>query len=617
MKSPDKKQANATLLRSQAEADLDRHPLAAAAVRPTDGLRHELEVHQIELEMQNQALRETQTALGESRDAYADLYELAPVGYLTLSDQGLILGINMTGAALLGVERQQLLKCRFARFVRPQDAGQWHMHFKEVLGQEERRDCELALLVGNGSRLDVQLYSQRLIKDGQTHAVRMVMTDITERKHAQEALREQEEFFRLLAENVYDFIAVLDLDGRRLYSSPSYRRFVGAAMDLPGTDSFADVHPEDRERVKRVFVETVKTGIGQQIDYRFMHANGDIRDMESRGSVIRNAEGRVTRVVVVSHDVTEKKQVEQQLRIAAAAFESQEGIVVTDVNSVVLRINRAFSEITGYTAEEAVGKYMNFLMSDRHDAQFFATMWETIVRDGAWRGDIWNRIKNGEVHPHRITINAVKDSAGIVTHYVGVYSDITERKVLEEQVHQMAFHDPLTKLPNRRLLSDRLNQAMASSKRSGYYSALVFLDLDNFKSLNDLHGHDVGDMLLVEAAERLKGCVREMDTVARFGGDEFVVMLSELVADKAESISQAGIVAEKIRITLSNTYLLTVKHEGRADMAVQHRCTASIGIALFIGNEAGEDDILKWADTAMYQAKEAGRNSIHFYDPKA
>lgn len=173
--------------------------------------QHELKVHQIELEMQNAALQEAQTALGESRDAYADLYEFAPVGYLTLTDQGRILGINMTGAALLGVERQQLLEFQFARFVRPEDAGQWHRHFKEVLSQEEKRDCELALLVGNGSRLDVQLHSQRMVKDRQAHTVRVVMTDITERKHVQEALREQEAFFRLLAENVYDFISVLDL----------------------------------------------------------------------------------------------------------------------------------------------------------------------------------------------------------------------------------------------------------------------------------------------------------------------------------------------------------------------------------------------------------------------
>ncbi|MDP2155533.1 MAG: GGDEF domain-containing protein, partial [Sulfuricella sp.] len=190
------------------------------------------------------------------------------------------------------------------------------------------------------------------------------------------------------------------------------------------------------------------------------------------------------------------------------------------------------------------------------------------------------------------------------------------RKQMEDQVRQLAFYDTLTKLPNRRLLNDRLIQAMAASKRSGCYGAVMFLDLDNFKPLNDTHGHAVGDLLLIEVADRLKSCVREMDTVARFGGDEFVVMLSDLNADKDESTSQAEIVAEKIRIALSEPYLLIIKHEGKADTTVEHHCAASIGVALFFNHEASQDEILKWADTAMYQAKEAGGNQIEFYDAK-
>jgi len=195
--------------------------------------------------------------------------------------------------------------------------------------------------------------------------------------------------------------------------------------------------------------------------------------------------------------------------------------------------------------------------------------------------------------------------------------NITERKQMEHQVRQLALYDTLTKLPNRRLLNDRLSQTMAASKRGSCYSALMFLDLDNFKLLNDKHGHGIGDLVLIEAAHRLKSCVREIDTVARFGGDEFVVILSDLNADKAESTSQAGMAAEKIRVTLSGPYLLTIKHEGKAETTVEHHCTVSIGVALFINHEASQDDILKWADTAMYQAKEAGRNLIRFSDAKA
>jgi diguanylate cyclase (GGDEF)-like protein len=199
---------------------------------------------------------------------------------------------------------------------------------------------------------------------------------------------------------------------------------------------------------------------------------------------------------------------------------------------------------------------------------------------------------------------------------IGTHTDITERKAMEDQVRQMAFYDTLTKLPNRRLLNDRLSQTMAANKRSGCYGAVMFLDLDNFKPLNDTHGHEAGDLLLIQAADRLRACVRGMDTVARFGGDEFVVMASELDIDPAESAAQAGIIAEKIRSALAVPYRLKLKHEGKADVFIEHRCTASIGVALFINHEASQNEILKWADIAMYRAKEAGRNSIRFHEAK-
>ena len=228
-----------------------------------------------------------------------------------------------------------------------------------------------------------------------------------------------------------------------------------------------------------------------------------------------------------------------------------------------------------------------------------------LCKDGSWR---WI-LGRGMVVSH--------SADGKPLRLVGTNTDITERKQIGDQVQQLAFYDPLTSLPNRRLLNDRLSQAMAANKRSGCYGALMFLDLDNFKPLNDAHGHEVGDLLLIDAADRLKSCVREMDTVARFGGDEFVVIASELDTDKAESAVQAGIIAEKIRSTLSEPYLLTIKNEGKADTSIEHHCTVSVGVALFVNHEASQGDILKWADKAMYQAKEAGRNSIRFYEAEA
>lgn len=208
----------------------------------------------------------------------------------------------------------------------------------------------------------------------------------------------------------------------------------------------------------------------------------------------------------------------------------------------------------------------------------------------------------------------IMNKKGELEKFMGITEDITERKNAEEEVRKLAFYDTLTQLPNRRMVIDRLGQAMAASKRSGRYGAVMFLDLDNFKSLNDTHGHVMGDLLLIEVAHRISRCVREMDTVARFGGDEFVVMLQTLDVDKNIAVEKAGIVAEKIRKTLAKAYFLIRKHEGAVDTTVEHHCTASIGVTLYLNQDISQEDIFKWADMAMYQAKADGRNLIRFFD---
>ncbi len=277
-------------------------------------------------------------------------------------------------------------------------------------------------------------------------------------------------------------------------------------------------------------------------------------------------------------------------------------------------VNDALVRMLGYGSKtDLIGKtiYELFVPEFREDlrervAKVISTLGQAPLTETAMLRHDSTRVE--------VETSAAAFRQGDVVWNVSIIRDITERKKMEGQIHQLAFYDPLTKLPNRRLLDDRLRQTMAASKRSGCYGALMFLDLDNFKPLNDRHGHVVGDLLLIEAADRLKTCVRETDTVARFGGDEFVVMLSELDVDKAESTAQTGIIAEKIRNKLSETYLLTILDKEGTKTCIEHQCTASIGVTLFINNEASQDDILKWADTAMYKAKEQGRNTIRFYD---
>ncbi len=322
--------------------------------------------------------------------------------------------------------------------------------------------------------------------------------------------------------------------------------------------------------------------------------------------------------LIFQNDEKEKRAAElfianKELSIAATVFESQEGMFVTDANNNILRVNHAFTKITGYSAVEVIGKTPHLLSSGKQDKAFYTAMWKSLNNTGEWAGEIWNRRKNGEVYPQHLVITAVKGTAGVVSNYVATLIDITISKAASEAIKTLAFYDPLTLLPNRRLLLDRLSQTMSANTRNKTYGALMFLDLDNFKPLNDTHGHVVGDMLLIEAAQRLTNCMRDMDTVARFGGDEFVVILAELDEDKTASTAHAAIVAEKIRAVLSDPYVFTLTHDVQPDTTIEHRCSVSIGVVMFIDHASSQDDIIKWADTAMYEAKDSGRNQIRFY----
>ena len=472
-------------LRAAAEAKLDPLP-AQPLSRSAEELLHELQVHQIELEMQNEALRQAQMELEASRDRYVDLYEFAPVGYLTLSHTGLIEQINLTGAALLGEERKQLLQRRFARWVAPEDQDHWQRQFMQAMQKGEKQSCELPLQRSDGSR----------------------------------------------------FYAHMD------------------CLPLAGT---------------------------------------------------------VFRVRIALSDISTRRHAEEELRIAAIAFESQEGVMVTDSHGVIVRVNHAFTRLTGYRTEEAVGQTPALLRSGRHDKTFYDHMWQTLREKGYWQGEMWNRRKNGKVYAEWLTISAVKTPEGETTHYVGTFSEITKNKEAQAEIHRLAYYDPLTHLPNRRLLQDRLGQALASSTRNGRYGAVVFLDMDNFKTLNDTRGHGVGDLLLAEVALRLQIGVREGDTISRLGdtisrlgGDEFVLVLEDLSTDATEAAIQARLVGEKVRAALAHPYDL----DGQ-----EFHCTASLGLTLFRNHDASVDTLLKQADLALYQAKGAGRNCLRFFDP--
>jgi diguanylate cyclase (GGDEF)-like protein/PAS domain S-box-containing protein len=292
----------------------------------------------------------------------------------------------------------------------------------------------------------------------------------------------------------------------------------------------------------------------------------------------------------------------------------------TDSELRITYISPSDERLRGYKAEEVIGQHVFDLFNEEGIAIVTEALRKRhqTEREGNPFGfakfEAPHRCKDGSVLWGEVFSKAVRDEHGKITGYHGITRENTKRKQMQDQVRQLAFYDTLTQLPNRRLLIDRLNQKLIANKRTGNHGALMFIDLDNFKPLNDKYGHFVGDQLLIEVANRLKCCVREMDSVARFGGDEFVVLLGDLVADHAKSIAHAKVVAEKIRVRLSDVYQLNVTREGEAESIIEYRFSASIGVFVFLDHEASADNILKCADKAMYQAKAAGRNTIRFYE---
>jgi diguanylate cyclase (GGDEF)-like protein/PAS domain S-box-containing protein len=311
-------------------------------------------------------------------------------------------------------------------------------------------------------------------------------------------------------------------------------------------------------------------------------------------------------VVATITDISEHQTFERELRIAATVFDSNEAMFVTDAKANILRVNDAFLQTTGYSREEVIGKNPRILQSGRHTQEFYKNMWKCITQDGGWQGEIWDRRKNGEIYPKWATISSVTDKTGQVINYVSIFSDITAIKEAQDKVLQLAYFDSLTGLPNRRRLIEQLEKTLADSARNQSFGGLLFIDLDNFKVINDTLGHDQGDLLLKEVAKRLATILREVDTVARLGGDEFVIVLHELGDSREEAMSGARQVGEKLVAILRDPYSLK---------GSPYNCTGSVGISLFHGHEMGVDEILSSADVAMYEAKRLGRNGLRFFDP--
>jgi diguanylate cyclase (GGDEF)-like protein/PAS domain S-box-containing protein len=374
------------------------------------------------------------------------------------------------------------------------------------------------------------------------------------------------------------------------------------------------LYNKDRRRVLKES-KALFSGKHQVYEYRFVHKKGSLLWIRDEQQLIVDDNGLPKEVLAAWTEITDRKLEEIDLRIAATAFEVNEGILITDKTGRIIRVNSAFTRLTGYSMEEAIGQNPDILRSGMHDKEFYAKLWGELKQNRHWEGEVWDRHKNGNVYPVWLSITAVTDDTGEISHYVSAFFDISALKEAEEHIRNLAFYDPLTHLPNRRLMLDRLGIALVSSQRSQHHGALMMMDLDRFKILNDTQGHDLGDKLLIEVAKRLQSCVREGDTVARMGGDEFVVMLENLSKKPEEAAVQTLAVAEKIRESLAATYWLDLGSHTENKNHFEHHSSASIGLVLFLGHTVPINDLLKRADMAMYQAKHAGRDTIRVFDP--
>ena len=464
------------------------------------------------------------------------------------------------------------------------------------------RNAELLIgVAGTGLSLLLALLAWLMVS-GRSRALRMAATMTAE-------LRESEQKFRAIADCTVNWEVWWGLDGKPRWINPSVMEYTGYTVEeCMAMPDFAGqlIYFEDLPHVAPELLKGRQGLRGNDLEFRSVRKDGSLFWLSVSWVPISDARGVFTGFRTSGRDITERKQAEAELRIAAVAFDSRECTMVTDANSVILRVNSAFTESTGYTATEAVGQTPRLLKSDRHSATFFRDMWKSIDDSGGWQGEIWDRRKNGELYPKWLTISAVKGHDGAVTNYIGTHNDITERKKAEEKIEELAFFDTLTHLPNRTLLLDRLKQAMITGNRNRTFGAVLFIDLDHFKTLNDTLGHDKGDLLLQQVAQRLSACLREGDTVARFGGDEFVVVMECLSESPQEALTQTTFVGERMLAELNKIYRL-----GTMD----HRSTASIGATLFCGHQTSLEDLLKQADLAMYKSKETGRNALRFFDP--
>jgi len=543
-------------------------------------------------------------------------FEQAAVGLIHGALDGGIVRINQRAAEIFGYPRDELLAYNIRSLAAPECQAELRDNLAALRsGAQREYFAERRYRRKDGSWFDAAVSASLAPgDDGEPDYLMIVIKDITQRKAMQVALAQSEERFRMALESAREGVWEWRPDTDEAYFSPGWKAMLGYADDEIESSATAwrrVVEDKGLELFRLQFRE-ILSGERKSFEFetRMRHRDGRWIDILSRGLPAFDASGRLERVVGADTDITQRREHEADARLARAVFVStHEGVVVTDAARNIIMVNPAFEEITGYSEAEVRGQNPRKLKSDRHDAEFYRSVWRAIDETGVWRGEIWNRRKDGTDYPEWLTISVVRDAAGAITHYVGLFTDISRIKESEERLKFLAHHDPLTTLPNRTLLSLRLAQAVARARRragrEAAMGAVLVLDLDRFKTVNDSLGHLAGDRLLTLIADRLKRQLRPQDTLARLGGDEFVAVLEDL-----RDAGEAAAIGQRLIAATAAPFALGQEREACVGL--------SVGVALFPGDAqddpgAEADELIQRADSALYLVKRSGGGALCFY----
>ena len=569
---PNSQKPSSTTLRQRAESQLKKRigrNKSNLSEMEAKRMVHELQVHQIELEMQNEALEQTRIA-ERFHYRYTELFEFAPIAYFAFDREGMISQVNLRGASLLGVERVNLIGKLFSNYV----AAQCHDTFNHCLATAFEgngiQSCEIIVQAGKRT-----LWFNVEANLGITGIDCLTaMIDITDRKRIEDSRNLANEEKEKRADELVLANEEKEQRANELIIANEELAFQNKEKDKRA-DELVLANEEKEKRANELIIANEELA--------FQNKEKDKRADE----------------LVLANEEKEKRA--KELALAASVFaHAGEAITITDAAGTILDVNDTFTQTTGYSREDVIGQNSRIFQSGRQSSEFYVDMWQTLLEEGFWYGEIWNRRKSGEVYAAMKTISAVRDAHNVTTHYVSLCTDITLLKEHQDQLERIVHFDILTKLPNRSLLADRLSQAMLHCRRDNLALAVVFLDLDGFKRINDAHGHDVGDEMLIALSLRMKEVLREGDTLARIGGDEFIAVLTGLIrVEDCEHVLERFLLAASEPIIIGDLVL---------------KVSASIGVTLYPQDSSDADLLIRHADQAMYIAKESGKNRYHLFD---